>query len=385
VTKLRYTKTLAATSVMLASLLACALPGAIAATQAPAPTAAIAASPVHPEFPSDTPPPPTAVPPTPTPLAPVIDAGNVGRLTLRSTFGEGELLRTLSFSPDGTTLASAGGNTDDFAIRLWDVASGIFVRSLDTHTSIIWDLAFSPDGRMLASVSADKTAKIWDWRAGTVIKSLDFPDQVVSVAFSPDGQTLAVGGVDGFPNASIWTYSVSSWEPGLKLAESWNIPAIVFSPDSQFLVGGGTSRNARTWRMSDGANLFTLSHSGQVDTLAISPDGSTIASGLCEVSGDNGACSRGAVWLWDLHTGKLLRKFSDFDAWVQTVAFSPDGSLLIAGAQGGTLRFYDTADDSTVFTTHTAGPGGVLAVSPDGRLLAATSNDNQIELWAIGP
>jgi WD40 repeat protein len=383
--KLRSMKLFPPALALLGAILACSLPGSTPAAE-PSPAAVIpTATRLPTTVPSETPVPPTLIPPTDTPLPPVIGADTVTRLSIASTFGEGEALRSLAFSPDGTVLASAGGNTEDFAIRLWDVASGVFVRTLEAHTSIVWDVAFSPDGRWLASVSSDGTAKIWDWRTGSVVKSLDFPDQVVSVAFSPDGRTLVVGGVDGFPNASVWTFSVPSWQSEMKLSEYWNIPALVFSPDGQFLVGGGTSRNVRIWRLSDGATLFTLSHSGQVSTLAVSPDGSTVATGSCEESGEAGRCARGGVWLWDLNSGRLLRKFSDFPDAVVGLAYSVDGSLLIASARDGTLRFYSTSDDQSVFETHSESTGGVLAASSDGRLLATTAFDNTIDLWRVGP
>ncbi len=370
---------------LLAALLACSLPGSTpAAESSPTPVIPTATEPPT-AVPSDTPGPRTPMPATATPVSPMIEADTVTRLSIASTFGEGEALRSLAFSPDGTALASAGGNSEDFAIRIWDVGSGQLLRTLDGHTSIVWQIAFSPDGQMLASVSSDGTAKVWDWRTGAVIKSLDFPDQVVSVTFSPDGQTLAVGGVEAWPNAAIWTFSVSSWQPETKLSEYWNIPAIVYSPDGQVLVGGGTSRNVGIWRTSDGGQLFTLYPSGQVSSLAISPDGSTVASGLCEASGGSGTCAQGGVWLWDLHTGKLMHKSSDFTDAVVGLAYSADGSLLITGARDGTLRFYSTSDDQSVFDTNSQGAGGVLAASPDGRLLATTAYDSMIDLWRIGP
>jgi WD40 repeat protein len=360
--KLSIMKMLTPALALLASLLACSLTGSTP-TAAPSPTPVI----------------PTAAEP------PMIGANTVARLSIASTFGEGEALRSLAFSPDGTVLASAGGNTEDFAIRIWDVGSGQLLHTLDGHTSIVWQIAFSPDGQMLASVSSDGTAKIWDWRTGADTKSLDFPDQVVSVTFSPDGQTLAVGGVEAWPNAAIWTFSVPSWQPEMKLSEYWNIPAIVYSPDGQVLVGGGTSRNVGIWRTSDGAKMFTLYHSGQVSSLAISPDGTTVASGVCEESGDSGTCARGAVWLWDMHTGKLMHKFSDFTDAVVGLAYSANGSLLIASARNGMLRFYSTSDNQIVFETNSQGAGGVLAASRDGRSLATTAYDSMIDLWRIGP
>ena len=389
-------KTLISLLAVLTFLSACSLRGEFPPVESATPSAAIlAATSTHTPVLPDTPIPPTAVPPTtvppttvpasPTPVSPQIGIDTVARLSNFSTFGEGESLRSLAFSPDGTVLVSAGGNSEDFSIRIWEVASGLLLRTLEGHTSIVWTVAFSPDGQILASASSDGTVKIWDWHTGSVLKSLDFPNQVVSVTFSPDGQILAAGGVEEWPNAAIWTFSVASWQPLMKLTEFWNIPAIVFSPDSQYIVGGGTSRNVRVWKTNDGTELFTLNHPGQVSNLAISPDGSTIATGLCEVSGENDQCTHGGVWFWDLFTGKLISKLGDLPGWVEKVAFSIDGSLLITGSRDGTVGFYASSDFNPIFVTSSPGGGGVLAVSPDGRFLATSGSSGLIHLWRVSP
>jgi Tol biopolymer transport system component len=298
----------------------------------------------------------------------------------------GDVVRSVAFTPDGTVLAAAGGNADDFAVHIWEAASGESLGTLDGHTGIIWGVAFSPDGQMLASVSSDKTAKIWDWRQGTLLKSLDFPGEVSSVSFSPDGQTLAVGGVDEpqnqIQNAAVWTFSVDSWKPVRKFSEYLNVTAMAYSPDGRWLIGGGTSRNVQVWQASDGASLFTFNHAHQVSKAAISPDSSTVATATCETTINN-ICTEGGVWLWDLRTGRLIQKITGFPDVVESVAFSVDGSSLIAASRDGTLRVYATSDYQSSFE---AAPGGgieALALSPDGGLLATGSATGEVQLWKI--
>lgn len=363
-------------------LVACSPPNEIPAIDSPEPALTLS---LDVPIATDTPILPTAAPPTPTPMSPIISADTVARLSIFSTFGEGESLRNLAFSPDGTALASAGGNTDDFDIRLWDVDSGQLLQTLTGHSSIVWRLAFSPDGSMLASASSDGTAKVWDWRSASLIKSLDFPNEVISVSFSPDGQVLAVGGVENWPDAVIWTYSVASWQPVLKFTEFWNIPDIAYSPNGQLLVGGGTSRNVRVWATSNGIEQFILPHSGQVSSLDISPDGSTVATGLCEDSDENAQCILGAVWLWDLNTGTLTKKLSDFPNWVEEVEYSFDGSLIIAASRDGSIRIYNASDFQTLLSASSPGGGGILALSTDGRLIATGGANGSIHLWRVAP
>jgi len=340
----------------------------------------------------------TSVPPTFTPVAPTsvvsfptptlisIRLDTLSLLEIFTSFGEGEFTRSVAFTFDGKVLASAGGNNEDFAIRLWDVAGGQSILKLDGHTGIVWGLAFSPDGQMLASVSSDATAKIWDWRNGTLIQSLDFPAEVVSVSFSPDGRILAVGGVDepqgDIQNAAIWTFSVSSWQPLLKFPEYWNIEAMVYSPDGRWLIGGGTSRNVKVWRTGDGTSVFTLSHAHQVLDAAVSPDGSIVATATCQVT-VNEECTEGGVWLWNLSNGRLLNKLRGFPDVVESVSFSVDGSSMIAASRNGTMRVYATSDFQQQFEATPPGGNGIMTPSPDGGLLATGGNNGVVHLWKV--
>ena len=338
-------------------------------------------SPIAPTF---TPPAPTEEPPLPTPTLIPIRADTVSMLRIFQSFQLTDIVRGLAFTPDGAVLAAAGGNTDDFAIQLWAVVSGRSLGELDGHKGIIWSLAYSPDGKMLASVSSDHTAKIWDWRNKTLIKSLDFPNQVVSVSFSPDGQTLAVGGVDlpqnQVQNATIWTYAVGSWQPLLKFPEYMNITALAFSPDGKWIVGGGTSRNVQVWKTSGGPAPRTLNHAHQVFKAVISPDSSTVATGTCATT-VNTQCTEGGVWLWDLPTGRLNGKLVGFPDVVENLAFSTDGTALAAASRDGTLRFYAVPNYQPLFEFPSPGGISALALSSDGLLLATGSPTGQVQIW----
>lgn len=332
---------------------------------------------------------PTAAPvqfeaPLPTPTLISIRADTLYLLEIASSFKLSDVIRSVVFTPDGSVLAAAGGNSGDFSVHLWDVASGQSLGNLDGHSGIIWAVAFSPDGQLLASVSADQTAKIWDWRSRTLIKSLDFPGQVCSVSFSPDGQTLAVGGVDlmknQIQNAAVWTFVVGSWQPLMKYPEFVNVVALAYSPKGGTLIGGGTSANVQVWRTSDGVRLFTLNHAHQVSQAVISPDGSTVATATC-INVVNYECHEGGIWLWDLPSGKLDRKLGGFPDAIEGLAFAADGSTLAAASRDGTIRFYSTTDYKELLDL--SAPGGIetLAISADGGLLATGNSSGDVHIW----
>jgi WD40 repeat protein len=339
-----------------------------------------------PSLPTETAIPPTAVLASETPTLISIRADTLSMLEIFKSVEAGELVRSLAFTPDGTILAAAGGNTNDFAVHLWNVASGESFGTLEGHTAIVWSVAFSPDGELLVSVSSDKTAKIWDWRSGKLIQSLDFPGEAVSVSFSPDGQTLAVGGVDELEgqiqHAAIWTFSVGTWKQLLKFPEYLDIAALAYSPNGRWLVGGGTSRNVQVWRASDGTSVFTLNHSHQVTKAVISPDGSTVATATCQTT-VNEECSEGGVWLWDLATGRLINRLTGFPDVVEGVAFSMDGSSLVVASRDGTVRVYATEDYQRRFEATPPGGNGVLALSPDSGFLATGGANGAVHVWKV--
>lgn len=323
-----------------------------------------------------------------TPTLISIRGDTLSMLEIFMNVGDGGVLHTVAFTPDSAILASASGNDQDFAIRLWDAGTGRPVGRLEGHTGIVWGLTFSRDGQTLVSVSSDKSAKIWDWRTGTLLHSLELPGELVSVGFSPDGAYLAVGGVDeplgDVQNAAIWTFTAGSWNQFLKYSEYWNITAMAYSPDGRFLVGGGTSRNVQIWRTSDGTSLYTLNHPHQVLDAAVSPDGSTIATATCQNT-LNDECTEGSVWLWNASNGRLidrdkLRYFPDV---VESITFSIDGSSLIAASRDGTIRVYGTSDYQSLFEAKPPGGNGVMALSPDGGLLATGGADGAVHLWKV--
>ena len=190
----------------------------------------------------------------------------------------------LAYSVDGRQLAAASA----IGIWIYDARIGEAFRLLTGHTSYVSSVAFSPDGSTLASGSYDNTIRLWDIRTGTHLKTLtEHTGSVRAVMFSPDGTMFASGSGDN-------TLRVLDVETGELL-----YPPIV--------------------------------HSADVMSLAYSPDGNVLASGN----------SNSRVYLRDAQTGKDLRTLIGHTRYARCIAYSPDGKTLASGSYDGTVLLWD--------------------------------------------
>lgn len=291
---------------------------------------------------------------------------------LRTLEGHSGGVLCVKFSPDGRHLASSG---QDMTIKVWDAETGTERHTLSGYTHYVSNVAFSTDGRRLASASYDGTFKLWDAESGTEHRTLKLKDAkaVRSMAFSPDGRRLAVGG----DNITLWDI-----ESGAELRTlEWNlgsITSVAFSPDGRRLAAANGDRGwlimIKLWDLESGECLRTfVGHNGGVFSIAISPDGRRLASGSTDQS----------VKLWDLASGAELRTLQGHNGWVVGVEFSSDGRRLVS-AGGDSLKLWDAETGAELRTLkgHTSSIRSV-AFSPDGRQLASASEDNTIKLWDV--
>jgi WD40 repeat protein len=292
----------------------------------------------------------------------------------------------VSFAPDGMTLASGGGATmqdwpqrkpNPSGVRLWDVATGKLLRTLEGHQQLIVSVAFSADGRMLASGSWDGTTRLWDVTAGKESRKLNGPP-ACSLSFAPDGKLLALGSVG--PAVRLWDVTAGQDVSHPGEAHTGHVCSVSFSPDGLTLATGASSGDgaARTWDAASGKPLRRLPHPGGAHSVAFAPDGKTLASG-----------GAGLVCIWDAATGRLRHKLEAPGG--SPLAFSPDGKLLVAGSDGGvspmdqrTLRLWDVATGKLLRTLEYPHLPMSVAFSPDGKTLAVGTWGATIHLWDAG-
>lgn len=313
------------------------------------------------------------------------------------------------FSPDGQTLAGYRQ-----AVWLWDVASGELRQTLTGHTGGVSSVHFNPDGQTLFSTSGNKTIRLWDVNTGTLLKtfteytvgephehdfSLDFSyGPRISLHFSPDRQKLASGS-NGDNIIQLWDVITGERRQTL-ISPSHGIASVCFSPNGQILASGGVNGSIQLWDVITGQFRNTvIKHTGAVNSVCFSPDGQTLASGrLSQMEGDGTT-----IQLWDIPSGILQKTLnsvtdgpvmdgvSSTDGAVLSVCFSPDGNTLASGYTGtaeglasGSIWLWDvaTGEPLTSLIGHTNAVTSVC-FSLDGHTLASGSSDGTALLWDL--
>ncbi|MFO0889432.1 MAG: protein kinase [Isosphaeraceae bacterium] len=261
---------------------------------------------------------------------------------------------------------------------------------LAVGSSSVNAVAYSPDGRRIVSAASrgivggvsgshDRRIEIWDRASGRRERLINGSDNLAtSLAFSPDGARLAIGGLspqvevrDAAAGNVLWSHTPRGRRSSMALA---------FSPDGTMLaVGHGEYSQVMAnpvvfYRADTGEELFTLDGPlGGNNDLAFHPDGKRLA-----------VAGKDAVEIWDVTTRRRLKRLPGHTKWVYAVAYSPDGKILATGGWDRSVKLRDaeTGDERLSLFGH---EGFVmdLAFSPDGREIASVSEDRSVRLWEV--
>ena len=320
---------------------------------------------------------PTTSNPTPT----AITVDNPIKVVQRVRLGKGGVSE-ITWTPDGTRLAVASL----VGVFLYDTSTIEEVRYIATD-SPVQSIAFAPDGATLAAGSQDATRRMWRVADGALMgKRTGHTGWVNSVALAPDGATLVSGSNDG--TVRLWSIgSIDGPYWNLERTLKWHtgaVNSVALAPDGVTLASGSSDTTVWLWRVvekwwpqmgkDDKAVRHMKGHTGAVMSVAFAPDGLTLAS----------ASQDETVRVWGGTDGKPLRTLKGHTGWVNSVAFAPDGQTLASGSHDGTVRLWRVADGTLLHTLegHT---GAVMSVAfaPDGATLASGSDDGNVYLWGL--
>jgi RNA polymerase sigma factor (sigma-70 family) len=293
---------------------------------------------------------------------------------VKELLGHRAAVRAVAFSADGKRAASAGA---DDSVRVWDLASGTQKRRFQPEA---WALRFTPDGRALAAGGMHWPWPLhqWDLKTGKDLCKVRTPQPRGAVAFSSSGKALAVA-----ENGHIHLLEIASGKDLCPVAgHRGAVDALAFSPDGRSLATGGVDRRIRLWDTASGKELRVWAgHAGAINALAFSPDGKTLASG---------ALHDKIVSLWDVVTGKERCKLaSDANLVVPGLHFSPDGKWLARRNGRNGLTVWEAASgkkraELVAGRAVRLAAADAFAFAPDGESVTAVSgSDGLLYRWAV--
>ncbi|MCB9867394.1 MAG: hypothetical protein H6816_12280 [Phycisphaerales bacterium] len=298
----------------------------------------------------------------------------------------GASIGAVAFSPDGLLAASA---SLDGSAKVWRVSDGELVRTFAPSGGFgLRAVAFAPDGASLLAAGSGGTYR-WRLADGALLVHYMNMETGYGLAFSPDGETLAVGGTVTGADADVMLYR---FDDGTQLARLKGqhfhyVFAVAYSPDGSTVFaaeGDPFFENdpgvVRVWDVATQQDTRVLAgHAGRVAALALAPDGVTLASGSVDQT----------IRLWNSITSAALGTWTGHTGEVNSLAFAPDGATLVSSGADATVRQWDVANGTEIRTlTGHVGPVASVAVSPDGaRILSGAGDgpnsdlDASMRLW----
>ncbi|ARV58496.1 hypothetical protein BZZ01_07455 [Nostocales cyanobacterium HT-58-2] len=301
--------------------------------------------------------------------------------------GHSRGINCLAFSQRGNNgnaspLVASGSRGET---KLWDLTKGELIGTLSEHPWILSglvdevnSLAFSPDGQTLVSAGADSTVKLWHVGAQDLIDILHKHNGMVRcVAFTPDGRMLATGGDDR--TIMFWDLMQRQVSTALSLDDT-AAHSLALSADGQILVTG-SYRKIKVWHIPRQRAMITFEpellhsltgHSHIVRALAVSIDGKILVSGSRDKT----------IKIWQLENGELLHTLNGHRDGVYAIALSPDGQIIASGSADKTIKLWhiETGELLGTFTGH-AHTVTALAFTASGELLVSGSLDKTIKIW----
>jgi len=262
---------------------------------------------------------------------------DVERAELRQSFSAGEAVQLVAFTPDDAEVRVAGRFFKEQEqvwvdqIRWFDPETGQQLRvvALQGEPPSASSLLFSPDGSQLVTLDGSNAARLWDVASGGLIGMLNHPGVVASAVFTPDGRDLLTR--TGWDYPGVWRWGTATGGLTRRFeGYATGITAVTFSSQ-----GGPVATAAENpvavwlWDTASGSLLRSFDQTNVVRSMAFSPDGRRLLTGVAAPGGSAGS-ETGAVWVWDVGNGRCLQVIEETLP-VNAITFSPDGWAVLLG------------------------------------------------------
>lgn len=279
----------------------------------------------------------------------------------------------LAFSPNGKNLAIGERERplNNYSVKIYDLESGSVLLSQDHLSSATYSIAFSPDGNFLA-IGGYKLAHICNIKNGEIIFSLVGHTSRISFAiFSPDGKTLVTCSYDGI--AKIWDLKMEVAALNHQEGNNGRVDDISFTPNKKQLAIA-CDNIVDFWEFESNKVVTTFEgHNASVNSIDISKDGKYLATGSGSIMRNDNKTK-----VWDIATGNIIFTTNEQNSWVECVAFSPNGNLLATTLYNGISKVWDWKNDSIVMSFE----GQLVSFSPDGSKFACSMYES-VNVWDI--
>jgi WD40 repeat protein len=284
--------------------------------------------------------------------------------------GPASLVSGVTFSPDGHTLAAS---SEDNTIWIWKISgSGTAVHdgTLTGSTNWVNTVAFSPDGTQLAAGTSEARLLVWNVVTRRLVAATPYPKPVTTVTWDGNGRVAAA---DANGTASIWTL------PSPVLLAGNESASVAYSPDGTTMAVAGTSIelwNTATWSL---VSTYPLPGGTYINGMAFAPAGNVLAA----------AYGDGMAQLFDARTlAPLSAPFAVTTRHAaESVAYSPDGKTIVTGADDGSVRTWSVTDPAHPRQLADVRDSGssvyTVVYAPDGTTIAAASVDDLTRLWNV--
>jgi hypothetical protein len=279
----------------------------------------------------------------------------------------------VAITPDGKTLVSIGNEN---AVRVWDIAAGKLVKSLEGHTSWVGSVLVTPDGSKAITAGGDCIIRVWDLKTGRQSDVLEGHSQPVrGLAISADGRYLVSGGGDR--TCRLW--DLTTRKESKKFGDGKEaIESVAITPDASRILAGNEYGTITVYDAKSGNVVSKFDKHGVavVYAITVTKDGKTAISGARDKE----------IQVWEVATGKLLKTLSGHNEQVYQVVLSADEKQLLSASYDKTIRIWDLATGKELkkYEGHSDGVQGVC-FSPDGRMIFSASWDKTVRRWRVPP